>query len=274
MLPVLALHGFPDGPLTFAPLAPALAMAGFELHAPYLPGHGPGPALPPIRGATLEAALDAILRDAEARFGDTPFHLIGHDWGAILGYALAAHHPERVASFTALAIPPLTAPHRLALRHPSGLARFWYIALFQVPQLGERLVAEPRFIDTLVARWSPGWRMPEAQRHDLGSRYASPALARTVLTYYRALTARASWRLLAHAPKVPTLAVAGARDGCFPAAAFPTAVDAARALGGAPIELVTLPGVGHWLHQEDPATVLAHLLPWLRAWRVARPISP
>jgi pimeloyl-ACP methyl ester carboxylesterase len=260
--PVVALHGFPDGPASFEPLRAGLAARGHPLIAPYLPGHDRA-SIPRFREAcrhkpVLDTAVDALLETLPAE----PCHLVGHDWGAILGALLAHRHPDRFRTFTALAIPPLTAPAALLGAHPTGLLRFWYIALFQVPHLGERLIADPRFIAGLVRRWSPGFALSPAQRDDVTRRYRDPALASAALAYYRALRSPESWRRLTTAKphlKVPTLVLYGDRDGCFPPQSFPTTL--AHAPG---ITLRALPGLGHWLHGEDPAAVLAELTPWFR----------
>lgn len=32
-------------------------------------------------------------------------HVMGHDWGAVLAYLLAAHHPDKVSSLVTMAVP-------------------------------------------------------------------------------------------------------------------------------------------------------------------------
>jgi pimeloyl-ACP methyl ester carboxylesterase len=260
---IIALHGFPDGPKTFEPLRSALESAGFNLSCPFLPGHDRG-SLARFqdacrRDSPVEAALSLLLEDLPRE----PVHLIGHDWGAVLGYALTAIAPERFLSFSALSIPPLDAPLAQARAHPLGLLRFWYIALFQVPYLGERLASDPRFIDTLITRFSPGFVLPPTLRSDIHARYADRPLLSAVLAYYRSLKYPSTWRRFAPPSPVPTLVLHGALDGCFPPAIFPEAVRHSRR----PTQLVTLEGCGHFPHLERPEAVLGRLLAFLSRTR-------
>lgn len=281
---VVCLHGFPDGPQTFGPLTALIQRAGFEVVAPLLPGHAPesAEAFLTERGPTLPRALTQLGRALAPR--EPPVHLIGHDWGAVLGYALVGQisRPSRyssieaswptLSSFTALAIPPLCTPVSSALAHPRALARFDYLAAFQVPGLGERLLASRTFLTRLTGRWSPGFELPSALLDDVAVRYTSAAVRHSVLAYYRALRPRladpfdvvTTWRLLTASPRVPTLVVHGDRDGCFAPAVFPGAVAAVRSRG-ASIDLLTLPDVGHFPQLEDPHAVFAAWLASLPA---------
>ncbi len=52
-----------------------------------------------------------VLAFCDELFLDT-VHLVGHDRGAVVAWATAAHHPERIDSVTALSVP-----------HPAAFAR-------------------------------------------------------------------------------------------------------------------------------------------------------
>ena len=82
----------------------------------------------------------------DAATGDRA-HLVAHDWGAGVAWALAARHPDRVATLTSLSSPPPQALLRGLLRPRQALAA-WYIAVIAVPGLVERVHA--RRPDVLV----------------------------------------------------------------------------------------------------------------------------
>ena len=275
----ICLHGFPDGPETFGPLRTALEAAGVRTFAPHLPGHRGEDAQAFLRATNelgaIPAALRALAEVCEPFIAeDGPVHLIGHDWGAVLGYALVsrslrsdAHHLDyrvsrfsrRLSSFTALAIPPLVAPVHAALNHPGALARFDYLAAFQLPLVPERLVASPAFLAALTRRWSPGFTLPNDVTEGVTRRYRDPAVRSAVLAYYRALSPRptrprevlTTWRLFSGPPTVPTLVIRGDRDGCFVPEVFPGLVARAAALAApqATVELVTTAS-GHFPQLE------------------------
>lgn len=94
--PVLMLHGFPDDRFLWRHQATALAAAGLRVIAPDLRGFGDAPR--PIDLA--EYGLDIAARDVVGildalRIGQV--QLVGHDWGAALGWRLAAQYPTRVS---------------------------------------------------------------------------------------------------------------------------------------------------------------------------------
>lgn len=288
---VVCLHGFPDGPETFGPLRAALEMAGIETFAPHLPGHHPDDAHAFLQAAKDQGAIPAALTALAAACepfvaGSGPVHLIGHDWGAVLGYALVSSRARagdrnlddrvsrfsrRLYTFTALAIPPLVSPLRAALEHPAALTRFDYLASFQLPLLPERLVASPTFLAALTRRWSPGFTLPAPVTEGVTRRYRDPAVRRATLAYYRALLPRparprealTTWRLLSSPPSIPTLVVRGDRDGCFRPEVFPGAV--AQASLHTPIELVTTVS-GHFPQLEATAAVAEAWSSFTRSW--------
>src|SRR5215470_16883041 len=87
--PVVLLHGFPDSGRLWRHQAPALADAGFQVIVPDLRGYGRSDkpeavsaySIPVLAGDVL-----AILAD----LGLTKTHVVGHDWGAALAWALAS----------------------------------------------------------------------------------------------------------------------------------------------------------------------------------------
>jgi len=262
---VVCLHGFPDGPATFDPLRELLECDGYEVVTPYLPGHHPTTthtfATRRRQEGTLLAAANQLAEDyiAPLASGPAPIHLIGHDWGAILGFVLASRFSRYLTTYTSLAIPPLLDPVGGLVRHPAAILRFDYIAAFQVPLLGEQLLTSRLFLDRLARRWSPSLTLPPKLTDDVDARYADPSVRREVLAYYRAPFSprelASTWRLLAAFPAVPTLVLHGDKDGCFPANSFPTAIASARRRTTTPLTLTSLPGVGHFPQLEAPAAV-------------------
>jgi pimeloyl-ACP methyl ester carboxylesterase len=69
-------------------------------------------------------------------------HVVGHDWGAALGWALAAFLPDRVASLAAVSV-----GHPTAFRE-AGLAqreKSWYMLLFQFEGVAEKWLSNDGF---------------------------------------------------------------------------------------------------------------------------------
>jgi NAD(P)-dependent dehydrogenase (short-subunit alcohol dehydrogenase family)/pimeloyl-ACP methyl ester carboxylesterase len=162
---VLLLHGYPDTGAVWTKVGDALAA---RFHVVAYDVRGAGGSTAPRAGAatTMEGAgpdpsgygMPALLEDLVAvvdavRPDGAPVHLVGHDWGALQGWA-AVTDPitrDRIASFTSaggVSLEHLPAClHRIRERGAKGRlaaagqqAKSAYIGFFQVPILPELAV--------------------------------------------------------------------------------------------------------------------------------------
>ena len=243
-VPLVFLHGFPDHPPTARPLFDELARRGHRVIAPWLRGYAPSPLGGPYDLGTLVGDIVALIDELGG-----PVDLVGHDWGAAITYGVCAAAPERIRRAATLALPhPATFAARL--REPRQLRRSWYMALFQLPGAGW---LAPRLVDRLWRTWSPHFALDDERRAALHRCLAASMPA--PLGYYRAALPR--YRVGRIAP--PLLQLHGADDGCV---LPPDDRDAWR-FAERVLEIV--PGVGHFLHLEDPVGIAARLAAWLRA---------
>ncbi|MGM0574506.1 MAG: alpha/beta hydrolase [Myxococcota bacterium] len=264
---VLCLHGFPDHRRTWRHALPFLADAGYRAVAPSLRGYEPSSV--PADG---DVHLSTVARDVLAwmdRLEAPRAHLVGHDWGAAVTSVVTAMAPERVASATLLAVPPLRRAGRMMRRVPQALPRLAYMAFFQLPGLPERalLANGGAGIRRLWRRWSPGWRCPEHEMRHVIETLARPGVLPAALGYYRALPdvvtprGRETWRLLTSRLRTPSLLVAGEDDGCMDPRAWDVGVEPRDFPAGVRTE--RLAGAGHFMHLERPArfheVLLEHL---------------
>jgi pimeloyl-ACP methyl ester carboxylesterase len=206
-------------------------------------------------------ASDAIEAHA-ALGGDRRAVLIGHDWGAVATYAVAAHAPALFARVVTLAVPPAGAALKglAASRSLSLIARqlrcSWYMGFQQLPGISERSL--DRLIPRLWADWSPGYEGAEDIARVLDA-LDSPARRTAVLRYYRALFQpwyrsrryAAEQRAMVGTPKVPTLYMHGANDRCMRAELLRLA-EGALPPGS---ETVLIEQAGHFLQLERPELV-------------------
>jgi carboxylesterase len=133
---VLCLHGFTGTPYEVAPLARALAAAGFSVSAPMLAGHGQTTA------ALAATSWQDWLSSAEAAFdelrgltGGRPVAVAGFSMGGLLALRLAARsRPGLVSALVLMSVPLRLAPWQTAVlrgvaRLPSFLRRHRLAAL-------------------------------------------------------------------------------------------------------------------------------------------------
>lgn len=273
---VLCLHGFPDNAGSFRHQLPALAAAGFRVECPLLPGYEPDSRHPDGR-YDLEAVTDSLAALIDQMAGhDREIHLVGHDWGALISYALAVRRPQQFASLTALTIPYNLSLMAIMRRAPAYLRTAGYIQLFQVPGLAEHLLERDnwRLVDRLIRQWSPDWSMPADQRAAIKCTLSQPGVKRAALAYYRAIYgawpgARHARRLLNTELPLPCLLVQGLRDGCIHASLW-RLLNPASFPRGLRHERVR---AGHFPHQEQPEQVNGLILDWLRRHRSFAPAS-
>ncbi len=266
---VLCLHGFPDNLRSFRHQLQALADVGFRAIAPAIRGYEPSSLSKDGDYHLVRMAEDVVAWIDE--LGEERVHLVGHDWGALIGYAAAALAPERLLSLTTLAIPHPGGMRRDGLpKLPSQLLNSWYIFFFQLRGLADFAVSarDWKFIEKLWSEWSPGWELPQEELRAVKDTLAQPGVKRAALGYYRAMlglpgeAARQTQALLDAPIQVPTLAFTGALDGCMDTRLHDLSMKARDFPAG--FKVVRVEKAGHFLHQELPDEVNAVLIDWLR----------
>ncbi len=100
---VLLLHGFPQGSFQWRHQMAALAAAGYRAVAFDQRGYSPGARPPGRRSYTLDRVVGDVLALA-ADAGVDRFHLVGHDWGGAVAWALAATGDDPFSSWGELVV--------------------------------------------------------------------------------------------------------------------------------------------------------------------------
>jgi pimeloyl-ACP methyl ester carboxylesterase len=243
--PVLLLHGFPQTSASWGPVARRLADAGHRVLAPDQRGYSPRARPSGRRAYRVEELAADVVALADAA-GGGPVHVVGHDWGAIVAWALGALHPERVATVTGVSVPHPAAFFRAMTRSRQALLS-WYTYAFQVPGLAERYLARPGALAATLRRIG---QTPERARRDEAALAAlgglRPALAGGI-AWYRAAP---FWEHpgLPVPVEVPALMVGSDGD----AAVSLEAVHGNGAWMRGPYRLEVLSGVSHWIPDEVP----------------------
>lgn len=239
--PVVLLHGFPERASCWREVAPLLHEAGLRTYAPDQRGYSPG-ARPSGRRAY---AVPELVADVVALIEEIggPVHLVGHDWGANVGWSVAARHPELVRTWTAVSVPHPAAFVKAMRSTRQGL-HSWYMGLFQLPLVVEGL-----------ARWEGG-PVDQGLRRT-GMTRDEVARFRAEIVEYGALSPALGWyralplsrgRGMGGRVRVPTTLVWSTRDSAI---ARP-GVDWCEQYVDAPYELVVLDGVSHWIPTHAP----------------------
>lgn len=233
-----------------------LAAEGYRCLAPDLRGFSAGARPTEVDAYDIRVLTGDVLAIADT-LGISRFHLIGHDWGAAIGWAAVTLDADRFLSWTAMSVPHLRA-FADAIRNDSRQKKMSrYMGWFQWPWLPEWFLLRngARELRNVWRKSSP--EQVADYLTVLGNRDALKAS----LNYYRA-----NYPLLSKGDEVdafgdlsvPTLMLWGKRDFAIGA----TGVKGTAQYVKGPYRLVEMDAT-HWLVQEAPEQcaneVLAHL---------------
>src|SRR5512142_1677168 len=105
---VVFIHGLGTDSLAsfYLTLAAPVSAAGIDVVAYDLRGHGKTDQ--PATGYTLGHFMDDLTGLLDSLGVDRPVHLVGNSFGGTLAFAMAANHPDRVASVISIESEPPT----------------------------------------------------------------------------------------------------------------------------------------------------------------------
>ncbi len=264
---VMLVHGFPDTPHSWNGVTKGLVQAGYLVVRPWLRGYTIGSVSPDANYDPFNAGLDLLAW--RNLFEGREVHLVGHDWGAVAGMAAAVTDPQEWTTLSLLAIPPFQKVERAWRLLPKQLVLSAYMLEMQSAKAPARLVAN-QFgrIRAFWNSWSPGWKYSESEIQPVLDAFSNPGVAWAATRYYRSLftlhraATRSIYALSRKPLKVPTLVLAGERDGCMQAALLKPMVEVGCFPKG--VRTSILPACGHFLQAEQPGAVLQELLAHLR----------
>jgi pimeloyl-ACP methyl ester carboxylesterase len=245
---VVLLHGFPQHAGMWSPVLHRLAEEGFRVWAPDQRGYSPGARPGRIGDYRVEKLVGDVVAQA-GRLGHHSFHLVGHDWGGMVGWATAFRHPQMVDSLTVLSTPHPRALIGSLLRSDQ-LLRSSYFAFFELPAIPERALALAG--GRLLKLMLTGSGLPAETAEDYARTMAEEDALGPALNWYRAATAAQRVGPVAS----PTLLVWGEGD---PALGRSAIQRTARWVEGS-YRLEILPGAGHWLVETRPEIITQLIL--------------
>ena len=241
---VVLLHGFPQNRHEWDGLTPLLTAAGYRVLAPDQRGYSPGARPTEIASYALPYLVADVVAMIEAI--GAPVHLVGHDWGGVVGWQVATRRPDLVRTWTAVSTPNPLALNDVLARDEAQRARFAYILRFrQVGAAETALLANGGA--ALAAIYGGG--VPADRVAEDVAFFRQPGVLTAALSWYRAMAATDADGL--GPVSVPTSYVWGSEDLAF-------GREAAENTGyhvHAPYRFVPLDGASHWLPDEAADTV-------------------
>ena len=257
---LLLLHGFPEFWWAWRHQITPLAEAGYHVVVPDMRGYNTSEAPQEIAAYNLDTLAADAVAIAEA-FGATHFHLVGHDWGAVIGWWVAARYPDRLKRVVLMDGPHPDVWGKQALKHPTQALRAMYVAFFQLPRLPEAALSRFDFagLRAMMRASAKSDTFEPGALNRYAQAWAHPGSLTAMLNYYRALRNRR--RAAEPARLAPPTLILWAADDAF--------LEAHVAEAGLALcddgQLEFVEGASHWLHIEQPARINARIIDWLGA---------
>jgi pimeloyl-ACP methyl ester carboxylesterase len=262
--PLLLIHGWPGGWYYWRLVMPALGR-DFEVVA--VDQRGIGLSDKPEHGYDARTLANDLVAFMNA-LGHQRFAVVGVDTGMLIGYALAADHPERVER-VALGEAPLPGiSPRFPLILPDQLKdRLWHIPFNQLDETNEKLVRgrEDIFFGAEFSASAGTKKLPGEAVDYYVEGLTDPEALHASFQLYRAFGASTAQNEERKARRLtmPVLAMGGAESSGEGAAST-------MKLVADDVQTLVIPGIGHWLAEQAPEELTAALTEFLAPYRDGR----
>ncbi|QLG27701.1 alpha/beta hydrolase [Halorarum halophilum] len=247
---LLLLHGFPEFWYGWHHQIRPLANAGYHVVVPDQRGYNRSEKPAEVSNYRMEYLAADVLGFVDA-YGAETAALVGHDWGGVVGWWVAIHHPDRLSEFVAVNAPHPTVTRDTLRGDPEQLLRSSYAMFFQLPVLPE------------AASRALNWRLPTRMMRESAmpgtfsaadfdryrAAWSRPGAFTAMLNWYRA-AARERARPETRRVTVPTRVIWGSGDQFLKRR---MAHDSLAYCVDGRFSLVD--EATHWVQHEQPVTV-------------------
>ena len=256
--PLLLLHGFPEFWWAWRHQIDPLAAAGHRVVVPDMRGYDLSDAPQEVGAYRLDTLASDVVALADA-LGLGRFDLVGHDWGAVVTWWVAARHSERLGRVVVMCGPHPDVWGGQALKHPTQALRSTYVGLFQLPWAPEATLGAFDFagLKAMMRGSAEEGTFDEATLERYAHAWGHSGSLTGMLNYYRALREREAPPEPARLTP-PTLVLWAENDSFLER----HVAEAGLALceNG---RLVVVEGATHWMHVEMPERINGEVLGFL-----------
>jgi pimeloyl-ACP methyl ester carboxylesterase len=305
---VILVHGWPESWYSWRHQLKGLADAGYHAVAPDMRGYGKTDKPDAVEAydihqvtADIVGIVDAIGKET----GEKTAMLVGHDWGAIVGWHCMLLHPTRFTSYVAMSVP---YNGRGPMSTVEGLKRtmgdnFFYILYFQEPGVAEKeFDADPRgilsrlYLSPDSPRDPPTITDPKRAAGGMIGRSGAPKglpswLSQADLDYYVNEFKAAGFRgginyyrnfhrnwettpqLTGAKIDAPVLFIAGEKDSVIRGASAEALTTSMKRTVNDLRGVTLIPNTGHWVQQERPEETNKAMIEFLNSVKPGKEIS-
>lgn len=188
---IVLLHGFPEFWYQWRRYIPSFVDAGYRVLVPDQRGYNRSDKPTGVNSYRINELSQDILELVGTEDSETA-HIVGHDWGAFVGWDLALRYPEAVNRLSIINVPHPRVFEQLLRTNLTQLHKSWYMFLFQLPDFSESVIRRNDF-EFLVAEMQGGSRSGTFSQVDF-ERYrrswSEEGALTAMLNWYRALFQR------------------------------------------------------------------------------------
>lgn len=207
---IIFLHGFPETSYMWKELMSSFSENGFYCVAPNLRGYSKGACPKGKKHYSLDKLVNDVLGISKF-LNKAKFHLVGHDWGAAIGWKVVHDYQDAILSWTGISVPHLQAFGKAIVVDEEQRKMSQYIKNFQLTYLPEMHIRKNDF-----KIFKKLWKNSESNEIDNYLEvFRNPKQLTAALNYYRS-----NYKFLKKAAKdqilgdinVPTLFIWGNED--------------------------------------------------------------
>ncbi len=258
-IPVVLLHGFPEFWYGWRRQIPALVNAGCRVIVPDQRGYNLSDKPKDKKDYGVSTLVDDVPGLIKA-LDYEKVNLVGHDWGAVIAWALALTHPDKLHKLTVMNAPHPAVMRRFLRRDFEQMRRSWYGGFFQIPWLPEKILSANNFHEMIRGmKYSAKKSTFTAEDFEkYKEAWSQPGALTSMLNWYRAAVRYPSKMPEETQVKVRTLMMWGMKDFALTHRMARPSMDYCD--DG---NLILFPEATHWVHLDAAEEVNHYLIDFL-----------
>lgn len=171
---VLFLHGFPDSSYLWRYQMERLAQEGYHTLAIDQRGFGESDKPKEVDNYQMKILVEDV-KGVMDHLNIESAYVVAHDWGANVGWALAAKYPEKVKKYV-----PIASGYPVYNKTQDGYEKSWYVYAFLFKNVAEELFSKDNFY--LLRQWGRNHSETEKWVKDM----SRPGALTAAFNWYRA----------------------------------------------------------------------------------------
>jgi len=252
--PLIFLHGFPEFWFAWRRQIEHFVSSGHRVIIPDQRGYNLSGKPAGIASYSIDLLARVVVGVLD-KVSDSKAFVVGHDWGAVVTWYLAARYSEKVSRAVMLSVPHPRIFIENLIMNPAQLRRSWYIFYFQLPWLPEFIARRRNWalLIRVLRDTSPPGVFSGSDLKQYKESWAKKGALTAMLNWYRAALLRPSKLALdreASRVKVPALLILGKHDQFADEA---MAKESLRYCDNGHLEMFE--SASHWVQHEEPAKV-------------------